>query len=64
MELIRYYFWQLNTRGWTQLGRGDGYKTIKECKKDNHFYIEEELYAYNILKAIPFEKGFERNIIQ
>ena len=54
MILVRYYFWQKLYTGWRQLGTGDGYKTKKECIKDNYFYIKEK-YSYEILKAVPIK---------
>ena len=57
-KLKRYYFWQYLThkKEWRQLGRGNGYSSIKECKEDNEFYMLEPDYEYIILEANPYER--------
>lgn len=50
----RYYFWQKTSYGWRQFGANSGYPSLKECIKDNYFYIKET-YEYKILKAIPIK---------
>lgn len=61
----RYYFWQYLPfkQEWRQLGCMSGYATLRECKRDNKFYMVDEIkmtgekYPYAILEARPIVKG-------